>query len=177
MADWWLEMAYLAYRDPVTVWSSPGLVWPHQNFTSQEDMLWFAASAVAGALHYKLGVDNASVPVDRAGGLPLDMQQYFKVFGTSRIPESPSDRQSFSPTSTHIVVIFKNHFHRVEVYSGSTGAPLTPAQIQIQLQQVVAQTPDTSAPGVGVLTSLPRDDWVREHALLCGASHTNKTSL
>lgn len=31
-ADWWLDMAYLEYRDPLCVWSSPGLVLPHFDF-------------------------------------------------------------------------------------------------------------------------------------------------
>ena len=80
----------------------------------------FAARAIAGALDYKITVDQQSIPVDRQvncpnvqvtgilqGGKPLDMQQYFKVFGTCRIPGSPSDTQAFHPDSKHIVVIHR----------------------------------------------------------------------
>ena len=47
----------------------------------------FAARAVAGALDYKIGVDQRSLPVDMQRGRPLDMQQYFKVSTT--IPDFP----------------------------------------------------------------------------------------
>ena len=39
MADWWLEIAYLGYRDPVIVWSSPGIVWPNQEFSDTQQQI------------------------------------------------------------------------------------------------------------------------------------------
>ena len=41
MADWWLEIAYLGYRDPVIVWSSPGIVWPNQKFADIQQQIRF----------------------------------------------------------------------------------------------------------------------------------------
>ena len=135
LADWWLEMAYLGYRDPVIVWSSPGIVWPSQAFPDPQHWLRFAARVVAGALDYKIAVDEQSIPVDRQAGKPLDMQQYFKVFGTTRMPGAPSDTQSFHPESRHIVVIHQGHFYRVDVY-GEAGELLSAEQVEAQLQQV-----------------------------------------
>ena len=39
MSDWWLEIAYLGYRDPVIVWSSPGIVWPNQEFSDTQQQI------------------------------------------------------------------------------------------------------------------------------------------
>ena len=46
-------MAYLAYRLPVVVHSSPGLVFPKQEFSSVIDQLSDAAKLIAGALQYQ----------------------------------------------------------------------------------------------------------------------------
>jgi len=173
-SDWWLDMAYLAYRDPVIVWSSPGIVWPTQTFQDKGEMIKFAAKAVAGALDYKIAVDNQTIAVEMQGGKPLDMQQYFKVFGTTRLPATPLDTQSFNPNSKHIVVIYKNHFFKVEVY-GETGEQLSAEQIQASLEDIMKMVRE-EGPEVGVLTSNNRDDWAKDFALLAN-NKKNKASL
>lgn len=45
-SNWWLNCAYLQYRDPVVVWSSPGLVFPQQKFISIEDKIKYAGQVV-----------------------------------------------------------------------------------------------------------------------------------
>ena len=65
-----------------TVLRSPGIAWPRQQFPSPQHWIQFAARAVAGALDYKLALDTRTLPVDMQAGKPLDMEQYFKIFGT-----------------------------------------------------------------------------------------------
>lgn len=45
-SNWWLNCAYLQYRDPVVVWSSPGLVFPQRKFANSEEKIKFAARVV-----------------------------------------------------------------------------------------------------------------------------------
>lgn len=45
-SNWWLNCAYLQYRDPVVVWSSPGVVYPQQKFKSLDDKVRYAAQVV-----------------------------------------------------------------------------------------------------------------------------------
>lgn len=45
-SNWWLNCAYLQYRDPVVVWSSPGLVFPQRKFSGVDDKVKFAARVV-----------------------------------------------------------------------------------------------------------------------------------
>ncbi len=52
-ADWWLDMAYLEYRDRLPVWSSPGFAYPVTNFANETGQLKYAAKIVTGALDYK----------------------------------------------------------------------------------------------------------------------------
>lgn len=45
-SNWWLNCAYLQYRDPVVVWSSPGLVYPQRKFTTIDDKIRYAGQVV-----------------------------------------------------------------------------------------------------------------------------------
>lgn len=45
-SNWWLDCAYLQYRDPVVVWSSPGLVYPQRKFVTIDDKINYAAQVV-----------------------------------------------------------------------------------------------------------------------------------
>lgn len=58
LADWWLNVAYLEYRDPVVVYSSPGLVFPFQNFKNENDRLQYTAKLILAAVDYKLLIDR-----------------------------------------------------------------------------------------------------------------------
>ena len=53
----WLEEMYLVVREPLPVWSNPGLVFPTQRFLADEQQLSFAARLVAGVLDYKAIID------------------------------------------------------------------------------------------------------------------------
>lgn len=58
LEDWWLSTAYLGYRDPVTVFSSPGLVFPFRKFCNQNEQLLYAAKTISAALDYKALIDK-----------------------------------------------------------------------------------------------------------------------
>lgn len=174
-SDWWLDLAYLGYRDPVVVWSSPGVPWPRQNFPDTTSMIRFAARVAAGALDFKISIDQQSIPVDMQGVQPLDMQQYFKLFGTNRLPEKPLDRQSFNAHSKHIVVIVRNQFFKLQVY-GEAGELLSVDQIQTALEQILSLASSEPGPGLGILTSNSRDDWAVDFSLLA-SNKKNKASL
>ena len=64
----------------------------------------------------------------------------------------------------------------MEVY-GEAGELLSAEQIEDQLQKVVAMAPSEPAPGVGILTSLPRDLWATHHPALAKAATANAEAL
>ncbi|XP_067140741.1 carnitine O-acetyltransferase-like isoform X2 [Centruroides vittatus] len=179
LSEWWLQTAYLEYRMPVVVYSSPGLVFPLQNFTSQVDQLRYAAKLVSAALEYKLMIDQQVLPPDMMGNQPLDMSQYLKIFSTCRIPAIPSDcliHFSEEPEPPkHITVAHNNHYFQVNVF-GSDGAPLNERQIFSQLELVVAQSKFPKKP-IGVLTTEHRDTWAKAYKRLCKYDKLNKESV
>ena len=67
-------MAYLGYRAPLPVWSSPGIIMPPQDFSnSDEKWLSFTARFVEGILDYKRQLDAGLVKVEMSGTSPMDM--------------------------------------------------------------------------------------------------------
>ena len=50
---------------------------------------------------------------DVLGKTPLDMIQYYLLFGVNRFPEAPKDRLTFNSDSKHIVVAHNNNFFKV----------------------------------------------------------------
>lgn len=109
MSDWWLEVAYLSYREPLPVFSSPGFPSPLRHFNNAEQKLDFAAKVIRGALDYKSLLDSQSIPVEMQGRSPLDMITYYRLFGVTRMPGLAVDRQTFHPNSNHIAVAYRNN--------------------------------------------------------------------
>ncbi|CAH1991282.1 unnamed protein product [Acanthoscelides obtectus] len=56
LETWWLNTAYLQYRQPVVVYSSPGLVFPFENFANEEQRLQYTAKLILAALQYKTDI-------------------------------------------------------------------------------------------------------------------------
>jgi len=164
MSEWWLNAAYLEYRLPVIVHSSPGLVFPLQNFESVHDQLSYAAKMIYGALCYKEIIDNGKLKPDMMGKVPLDMSQYKKIFGTTRNPAPSRDVLVYNPKSQHIVVAYKNYFYRVQVIQKSK--ILSPEEILSQLNRIVELTSGLSGIPVGLLTSDNRDTWAKAYERL-----------
>lgn len=155
LSDWWLQCAYLEYRDPVVVWSSPGLVWPQRRFANETERLKFTAKVISAALKYKGQIDNKEIPIEYMGKSALDMAQYEKIFGTCRIPGVKSDSLEFTSDSKHIVLILDNEFYKVPVYDGSQ--VLSEAQILKQIESC-KKLKGNEAP-IGLLTTDHRGNW------------------
>nr|CAI5848339.1 unnamed protein product [Callosobruchus analis] len=56
LETWWLNTAYLEYRQPVVVYSSPGLVFPFEDFTNEQQRLQYTAMLILAALQYKTDI-------------------------------------------------------------------------------------------------------------------------
>lgn len=58
LAEWWLHNAYLGYRSPVVIYSSPGLVFPMEKFRNENDRLDYATKIIVSAMKYKDLIDK-----------------------------------------------------------------------------------------------------------------------
>lgn len=174
LADRWLSVAYLQYRDPVVVHSSPGMTFPHKIFCSDDEFCEYTAKVIFGMLKYKQTIDENQIPIVKMGENELDNSQFYKVFGTCRIPCQGEDQLKFWPNSKHVVVICRNHFYKLPVYS-SSGEILHPEVLRCQLLSIWESEPVYGCP-IGILSSDHRDKWAKSYGLL-KAIGDNKCAL
>ncbi|GLV41481.1 Carnitine O-Acetyl-Transferase [Carabus blaptoides fortunei] len=164
LAQWWLENAYLGFRSPVVIYSSPGLVFPMEKFRDVCDQLDYATKIIVSAMKYKEQIDNDKIPLEKMGKDPLDMGQYKKFFGTCRIPKPKLDGLEFHSKSQHIVVACNNHFFKLYPVNAKN-EPLSERQIFEQLRKIMSLAV-TKTSAVGILSSDSRDKWATSYATL-----------
>ncbi|XP_048874893.1 carnitine O-acetyltransferase-like [Brienomyrus brachyistius] len=179
LADWWLHTAYLDYRMPVVVHSSPGVVLPRMDFNDGQGQMRFAATLIAGVLDFKTMIDNETLPVEYLGGSPLCMNQYYQILSSCRIPGLKKDsvvnyaRSKRAPT--FITVVHNYQFFVLDVYN-SDGTPLTADQLYMQLEKIWNSSLQTNKEPVGILTSQHRNTWGKAYSNLL-KDKTNKESV
>lgn len=175
LADWWLSAAYLGYRYPVIVHSSPGLIFPFVDTTTKEQQFNYAARLIHAALKFKQCIDNGDIKSEFMGKIPLDMSQYNRIFGVNRAPAVPEDSLSFHSKSRHIVVAYKNFFHKLQVIDDQ-GKIASHEEILKQIMNVSALCSGLNGVPFGVLTGEPRDSWAKTYERLL-RDNTNKDSI
>ncbi|KAM7352815.1 carnitine palmitoyltransferase 2 [Cochliomyia hominivorax] len=93
---------------------------------------------------------------------PLDMSQYERLFGTSRIPELEKDRLVQSPRSKHIMVMRRGNIYAVDVLDANGN--IEPAKEILARLNAVIQLDETKSANeepLGVLTADERNEWAR----------------
>ncbi|XP_060918139.1 carnitine O-acetyltransferase [Labrus mixtus] len=179
LSEWWVQVAYLTYRLPVVVHSSPGLVLPRMNFRDKQGQIRFAAKLIAGVLDFKTMIDNETLPIEYLGGKPLCMNQYYEVLSSCRIPglqkDSVVNHSKSSRPPKHITVVHNFQFFVLDVYN-SDGTPLTSDQLCVQLERICSSSEQTNMEPIGILTTQHRDSWGKAYLNLI-KDKTNKKSV
>ena len=166
--DWWYSKAYLEGRDPLIIWSNPGLVCPRITVPrGREATIKYISHFVLGSLDFKERLARGENPEP---GAPVQcMDQYTKVFGTTRIPGATSDEVRFGSllSPNHRVVISRNgNFFHVSLPKDSAKdnfAFLNQALHAILYEQDYSAVTRTA---LGALTALPRTQWAQAFPLL-----------
>ncbi|XP_069741551.1 choline O-acetyltransferase [Narcine bancroftii] len=180
--DWWIDNMYLSNPIALPVNSSPGMVFPRQNFQDEDDQLRFAARLISGILDYKVVLDARALPVDFArgqlAGHALCMEQYYRLFSSYRIPGQHKDTLVSQNSSElqHVIVTCRNQFFVLDVVVNHRR--LNEAELANQLRKIVkmAVNEEERAPPIGLLTSDSRPKWAEARKVLLRDS-TNRASL
>jgi len=153
---------------------------------SSDSQVARAAGLIAGALHYKLLLDEERLPPAAQRGQPLSMEQNKSLFSETRIPGALQDSVRMPYTDAwpgpsrekHIVVFYRGHAYRLDVY-GSAGKPHTLDELQAALSDLIARTdkPQPDDEAIGHLTTKARADWAASRQTLLALSPRNVTSL
>ena len=159
LSEWWLE-AYLQFRGPLPVYSTPVCLRKKEQFKSVSDMLDQTSNYLhRTGLFFEL-IRRGTLSQDKVGDTPLCMQQYESLAGTYRIPGVAMDSLRKSPDSNHILVIHRGLFFKLPIFigEGESKKVLETHLIKHLLSRILAAPEEGHVP-VGVLTSLDRYSW------------------
>ncbi|KAF9646180.1 acyltransferase ChoActase/COT/CPT [Thelephora ganbajun] len=175
LANWWNDVAYMAYRDPVVVYVSYFYV--HVDDLRRRDQVKRAAGLVKAILPFRAMVESGSLEPEKVRGAPLAMSSYKWLFHSSRYPTKPADtaRKFDAVKNNHIIFVRKNKFFEVPL--AYNGIDLSEAELQVQIERVIQLAGDEPGVPVGALTGQNRDIWTEARKDLISASEQNGVSL
>jgi len=194
LIDWWNDVAYLGYRDPVVVNVSYFFV--HKDDRHRRDPAKRAASLIKAMIPFRDLVERCGILIftyivtksdpcfsgrlepERLKDTPLCMATYKWLFHSSRYPVMPCDTAAkFDPqTNNHIVVIRKNRFFVVPLADAS-GRDLSASELEAQFNTIIKTAGSENSPTpVGVLTSDNRDVWAKAREALISASPSGQNA-
>ncbi|KAF9236496.1 acyltransferase ChoActase/COT/CPT [Melanogaster broomeanus] len=176
LSDWWNDVAYMGYRDPVVVYVSYFYV--HLDDPQRRDPAKRAASLVKAMLSFRDLTESKQIEPEKARGTPLCMESYKWLFHACRYPVKPSDTAAkFDPkTHNHVVFVRKNKFFEVPLVSPE-GKELSAAELEVQIERVMKLAGDEKGLPIGALTAENRDIWTDAREALLAASPLNIKSL
>jgi carnitine O-acetyltransferase len=172
--DFWATR-YLGRRDRIAL---------NANFfflfhDSGEDQLTRAAGLVAGAVDYKLRLDDEEIPPAMLRGKPLSMVQNKFLFSETRVPGAVQDtvRAPYSAahpgpaTARHVVVFHRATPFRLEVLD-TDGRPYDREDLGAALAAIVKTGPVTDDPAAapGHFTTMARAEWAATRERLAEAN-------
>lgn len=129
MTPWWINNAYLEARTPLPIVTSPGVIFPSfKLYSINKDKIDLAARIIHANYNFMTMIFKfilnfnyiiifflrQELPQEKLkNGEPLDMNQYFYLYGTTRIPQLKRDIMhyiNYQPQSDqHIVVTHNGH--------------------------------------------------------------------
>lgn len=172
LADWWNDVAYMGYRDPVVVFVSYFYVHLEQGKMGPAKR---AAQLIKAMLPFRELVETGKLEPERVRSTPLCMDSYQWMFNASRYPTKPSDTaRKFDPTThNHVVFIRKNRFFEVQL--SQNGRTLNAVELEQQINRVIDLAgSEPHAYPIGALTSENRDKWTEARQQIVSISENAK---
>ncbi|XP_069770408.1 peroxisomal carnitine O-octanoyltransferase isoform X4 [Narcine bancroftii] len=186
LEEWWLITGYLEVRIPSMLninfgGPAPYLehFWPPKEGTQLER----TAIAVHHTLQFWNLLRKECLAVQKARGVPLDMEQFCMLFSTCKIPGVTQDSlvsyfktEAEGPCPSHLVVLCRGRaFVFDTLYDNQI---LTPPEIFRQLAYIRERcNNETDGPGVSALTAEDRTRWAKTREHLISLDPKNVTIL
>lgn len=181
VTDWWEKYVYLSGRSEIMIFSN------YYVLGGLDHMHEIQSASCATSIHFILQFyfmleREIIAPLVMRGTVPMCMNQYERMFGTTRIPGEELDSLRRTPGSRHIVFIRRGQYYSLDIVS-KTGLRLTPKQLQAQIEWIIfhadrhANDPLENGPHkLAAMTGNKRKDWYhfREKHLKDG---TNKNAI
>ncbi|MCJ1478115.1 Carnitine O-acetyltransferase mitochondrial [Lambiella insularis] len=171
--EWWNDVAYLSYRDPVVPYVS--YFYSHRDDRRRRNPAKRAAALTSAVLEFKKQVDSGTLEPEYMKRLPFSMESYQWMFNGCRIPSKPADHPvKYDPKEhKYIIAVRKNQFFKIMHEVG--GQQLNTSELERQFRRVYEKA--ERVPGVGILTTENRDIWADARKTLLAAHASNATAL
>ena len=188
LENWWINLAYLSWRTSILVHSNwymvlkdlPGI---SKQLPFTEGISDFQIKRAAGyaynLLNLKDSIENGDLPAESTKQGPIDMHQYSRVFGVTRVPKPNSDILvgDFPCRAKHILVHIRDQIFTVPVYY-ENGKRLRIAHLEKLFKSCLDQSLNSERQlPIGILTAQDRDPWAKDYAYLENLNPTNKESF
>ncbi|RDB19388.1 putative mitochondrial carnitine O-acetyltransferase [Hypsizygus marmoreus] len=161
--DFWYE-SYLSHTDPVVLALNPFFVLENDPSPDRGTQLPRAASLIISSLGFIHDLRADLLQPDTIRGIPLDMEQYHRLFGTSRIPTERGCRMQVRSDSHHVVVLRRGQFYWFDVLDENNLPVLTEREVLRNLQAIVSDADKTERSevargAIGLLSTENRKIW------------------
>ncbi|KAK1761424.1 putative mitochondrial carnitine O-acetyltransferase [Echria macrotheca] len=161
--QFWYD-SYLNFDNPVVLNLNPFFLLEDDPTPARNNQVTRAASLIVSALEFVRAVRKEELPPDTVKGVPLDMYQYSRLFGTARVPTDAGCQIEQDPESRHIIVMCHGQFYWFDVLDDNSDVIMTEKDIAVNLQTVIddaIQTPiqEAAKGALGVLSTENRKVW------------------
>ncbi|KAI0050201.1 acyltransferase ChoActase/COT/CPT [Auriscalpium vulgare] len=156
--------SYLQHSDPVVLALNPFFVLENDPTPDRGGQLPRAASLIVSSLGFIHDLRAGLLKPDSVRNVPLDMDQYTRLFGTARIPTHRGCRMEVEPESRHVVILRRGQFYWFDVFDEDNRPLLTEREVHRNLQAILNdadELPPTEVArnSVGVLSTENRKIW------------------
>ncbi|KAI9199855.1 acyltransferase ChoActase/COT/CPT [Polychytrium aggregatum] len=176
--DWWNDLSYMAYRDPVVFFVSYFYLFKDDPRVEWKSNVQRGAAIIQAAMQFRHLVVSEELQADLTKNSALSADQYQWMFNNCRIPVIPSDTTAvYDPhANNHVLIIRKNQFFTFEAIH-KDGTPLTTSEIAKQLSEIVKAAGEKKGVPVGAFTGEDRDVWTKTREEFLATSPKNKAFL
>jgi hypothetical protein len=137
VTPWWEKYVYLSMRDSLAINSSYYVMDCVSN--PVHDQVFRAANLLHHMVKFQRMIETEQLkPLMLHDTVPLCMDQYKRVFGTTRIPKRDVDILRHIPFSRHVVVVRRSRFYKLKtIHDDGSDTILTPAEFAHQLRVIM----------------------------------------
>ncbi|WVQ83878.1 hypothetical protein IAT38_006022 [Cryptococcus sp. DSM 104549] len=179
--EFWYE-SYLSHSDSVVLSLNPFFVLSSDVTPRTNPQLSRAAALITSSLLFIHDLRNGLLQPDAIRGVPLDMSQYERLFGTCRVPTDTGCRMEVHSKSRHIAVVRRGQFYWFDCLDSKNRPLLTDREILHNLDAICKDADkipvhEVAANSLGILTTESRKIWSGLRADLINSNRLNASCL
>ena len=165
---------YLESRDPLVINSNVFYYLKSKLDEKANSQATIAAALIVSVYNFIALIDKKELTVDMQKEMPLCMNQYKNLFSSIRIAQPGTDEFKVSSSRKHIVVMHNQRIYKIAILD-EKGSIRSPTAVEFDINCVLSVS--GKGQNLGLLTTMPRDDWAQSRADLLQISANNKKAM